>query len=98
MARRDLRPALREPRRRTLGHKLVSVGAVARATRVHVDHAGFSDYLGAAFLGEEQVILVERILRVESAAHHAAAAPDATRSGRTFAVEIRIGVRNTRRA
>ena len=72
---------------------LVAVASVGSAIeRPDIHHLGFGEDLRAVLLGEVEVVLVQGVLGAVAAAHHAAAAGDATGAFRSLAAEIGVGI------
>ena len=74
---------------------LASVGTAVQRPDVH--HLGFGEDPRAGLLGQVEVILVQGVLGAIAAAHHAAAAADATGALRSLAAEIGVGISLARR-
>ncbi|MNF49490.1 hypothetical protein D3C84_307620 [compost metagenome] len=72
---------------------LVAIAAVHLAIqRSDVYDLSFRKDLSSVLLSQKQVVLVECVLGIVPAAHHAAAAAHATASLRAFTAEVRIGI------
>src|SRR5581483_12081984 len=73
---------------------LVAGAAVPHAVqRPYVDHARLGKHTRAMFLGEIEIVPVERVLGVVAAPHHAAAAAYAGGALGSIPAEVRIGAR-----
>ena len=97
-ARGEAAPLLVEPGAGALGRDAIAVAAVGGAERPDVDHLVLGQHLRTGLLGEPQVVLHQRVLRADTATHHARAATCAAGTGGPAAAEIRVGHLLSRRA